>query len=100
MNKKIGILAVLISVFSANLCFARGLSDDLNNVIQISPVFNQTFVALKSNGKMVFGDPDYDVSENGSANRNDKWLADIAKWDNIISFDMIIKFVLIKVVEF
>ena len=62
-------------------------SDDLNNVIQISPVFNQTFVALKSNGKMVFGDPDYDVSENGSANRNDKWLADIAKWDNIISFD-------------
>ena len=38
MNKKVGILAVLISVFSANLCFARGLSDDLNNVISNSNI--------------------------------------------------------------
>ena len=38
MNKKIGILAVLISVFSANLCFAKGLTDDLNNVISNSNI--------------------------------------------------------------
>ena len=74
-------------VYNSNNDDHADASDDLNNVIQISPVFNRTFVALKSNGKMVFGDTDYDVSENGSANRNDKWLADIAKWDNIISFD-------------
>ena len=71
-------------VYNSNNGDHADASDDLNGVIQISPVFNQTFVALTSNGKMVFGDMDY---KNDNASRNDKWLADIAKWDNIIFFD-------------
>ena len=38
MNKKLGILAVLISVMSANLCFAKGLSDELNSTISNSNI--------------------------------------------------------------
>lgn len=38
MNKKTAILAVLISVFGTNICFAQNLSNSLNNVIQNSDI--------------------------------------------------------------
>lgn len=38
MNKKLGVIAVLISVMSTNLCLAKGLTDELNNTISNSNI--------------------------------------------------------------
>ena len=38
MNKKLGILAVLISVMSTNLCFAKNLTDEINSTISNSNI--------------------------------------------------------------
>ena len=51
-----------------------------HNIVQISPVFNSTNIALRSDGKMLYGNVDV-------TNPNDEWLTGISEWENIVGFD-------------
>ena len=53
------------------------------DVIQISPVFNTTNIALKPDGTMIYG-----VTESKERNDNDNWLKPISEWKDIISFEV------------
>lgn len=54
------------------------------NIVQISPIFNFcTNVALRSDGKLIYGNLFNEYNEEES----DKWLSDISGWENIVSFD-------------
>ena len=63
----------------------NNLENDNNwqNIVQISPFFNSTNVALRSDGKMVYGD----LHNTLNANQNDEWLKCISEWNNIVEFD-------------
>ncbi len=58
---------------------------DWEDIIQISPVFNATNVALRSDGTMVYGDL-FDNNDT-SGERNDLWLEGISTWDHIVDFE-------------
>lgn len=55
-----------------------------HNIVQISPIFNITNVALRSDGKLIHGNLSNGYSEEGGS---DTWLSDISSWEHIVSFD-------------
>lgn len=70
-----------------NLAENNGTNKDWENIIQISKMFNNTAVALKSNGTMTFGKPIYDTVEIEGYTHSYDWLETIKNWKNIIYFD-------------
>ena len=59
------------------------LSDDWTDIVQISPKFYSTSVALTAEGKMVYGN----VHNSKFYSGNDEWLSGIDSWNDIVSFD-------------
>jgi len=60
---------------------------DWEDIIQITPVFNSTSVALKSDGTVVYGNTE-NVFKDGFEefyNLNDSWLEETKSWKNIVS---------------
>ena len=55
----------------------NGLEDDWEDIIQISPRFDDTSIALRADGTMISGE----LSE------EDSWLEETINWKNIIAFD-------------
>lgn len=69
-----------------NIAENNNFSDtsEWHNIVQISPIFNfSTNVALRSDGKLIYGNLFNEYNEEES----DKWLSDISGWENIVSFD-------------
>ncbi len=62
------------------------ISENWNDIIQISPMLNCTSVALKSDGTMTFGRLTYKNEVNGYT-FSDNWLETLKNWKNITSFD-------------
>ena len=54
--------------------------DEWHNIVQISPRFNVTNVALRSDGKMLYGKTEGEKVE-------DTWLKDISDWNDVVQFD-------------
>lgn len=69
-----------------NIAENNQLSDisEWHNIVQISPIFNITNVALRSDGKLIYGNLTSKYSEEGGS---DTWLSDISDWERIVSFD-------------
>lgn len=69
-----------------NVAENNQLSDisEWHNIVQISPIFNITNVALRSDGKLIYGNLTNKYSEEGGS---DTWLSDISDWERIVSFD-------------
>lgn len=69
-----------------NIAENNQLSDisEWHNIVQISPIFNITNVALRSDGKLIYGNLTNKYSEEGGS---DNWLSDISDWERIVSFD-------------
>lgn len=69
-----------------NIAENNQLSDisEWHNIVQISPIFNITNVALRSDGKLIYGNLTNKYSEEGGS---DTWLSDISDWERIVSFD-------------
>lgn len=69
-----------------NVAENNKLSDtsEWHNIVQISPIFNITNVALRSDGKLIYGNLTNKYSEEGGS---DTWLSDISDWERIVSFD-------------
>lgn len=67
-----------------NIAENNQLSDisEWHNIVQISPIFNATNVALRSDGKLIYGNLTNKYTEEG-----DRWLSDISSWEHIVSFD-------------
>ena len=57
--------------------------DDLKNIIQVTHGFNNTAVALKDDGTLVFTDE----LQWESSDETDNWLAPAAEWKNIVKID-------------
>lgn len=68
-----------------NIAENNQLSDisEWHNIVQISPLFKTTNVALRADGKLIYGDLTNKYSEEDS----DTWLSDISDWERIVSFD-------------
>lgn len=68
-----------------NIAENNQLSDisEGHNIVQISPFFKTTNVALRADGKLIYGDLTNKYSEEDS----DTWLSDISDWERIVSFD-------------
>ena len=68
-----------------NIAENNQLSDisEWHNIVQISPLFKITNVALRADGKLIYGDLTNKYSEEDS----DTWLSDISDWERIVSFD-------------
>lgn len=68
-----------------NVAENNKLSDisEWHNIVQISPFFKTTNVALRADGKLIYGDLTNKYSEEDS----DTWLSDISDWERIVSFD-------------
>lgn len=68
-----------------NIAENNQLSDisEWHNIVQISPFFKTTNVALRADGKLIYGDLTNKYSEEDS----DTWLSDISDWERIVSFD-------------
>ena len=62
------------------------LKDDSewHNIVQISPIFSTTNVALRADGKILFGNTDADEYV------DDSWLKETSSWNNIIAFDCVV----------
>ncbi len=56
------------------------MDEDWEDVIQITPVFNTTNVALKSDGTVVYGN----LQNVDNVEDTDEWLKEISTWENII----------------
>lgn len=69
-----------------NIAENNQISDisEWHNIVQISPIFNITNVALRSDGKLIYGNLTNKYSEEGGS---DTWLSDISSWEHIVSFD-------------
>ena len=69
-----------------NIAENNQISDisEWHNIVQISPIFNITNVALRSDGKLIHGNLSNGYSEEGGS---DTWLSDISSWEHIVSFD-------------
>lgn len=66
--------------YVANSAENNGMDSDWTDVVQISPRFNSTNVALKNDGTVVYGNLQlYDDSV------DDTWLKEVDEWNNIIS---------------
>lgn len=64
--------------YVANSAENNGMDSDWTDVVQISPRFNSTNVALKNDGTVVYGNLQlYDD--------NDTWLEEVGDWNNIVS---------------
>ena len=57
---------------------------DWNDIVQISPFFNSTNIALKADGSMIYGDLN---STHFHKEDTDEWLSSLSEWSNIVSFD-------------
>lgn len=65
-----------------NSAIYNTLKADWENIIQITPLFNTTSVALRNDGTLAYGNLQIDSNED-----NDKWLEPISKWNNIIEIN-------------
>lgn len=54
---------------------------DWENIIQITPRFNATNVALTNEGKVVYGN----LKDEWNENSNDNWLTGVSEWEDIVS---------------
>lgn len=63
----------------------NSLKNDLDwrDIIQISPVFNTTNIALKSNGTITLGQ----LTGDSNNSETDLWLEKVTTWDSIVGFD-------------
>ena len=63
----------------------NNMKDDLqwHNIVKISNSFRTTNIALRADGKMLYGN----VVNQHSEEFSDYWLEDIAEWNNIVDFD-------------
>lgn len=59
----------------------NNMDADWEDIIQISPVFNATNVALKNDGTLVYGD----IQDQWNPGDTDSWLEEISDWKNIVS---------------
>lgn len=68
-----------------NIAENNQLSDisEWHNIVQISPLFKTTNVALRADGKLIYGD----LTNRYSKEDSDTWLSDISDWERIVSFD-------------
>ena len=57
------------------------IDTDWGDVIQITPVFNETNVALKSDGTVVCGE----IQKEYGGSDTDSWLQEVSTWKNIVS---------------
>lgn len=58
--------------------------DDLKNIIQVTHGFNNTAVALKDDGTLIFTD---ELQRESNDDETDNWLAPAAEWKNIVKID-------------
>lgn len=65
------------------------LQDDSewHDIVQISPVFNTTNVALRADGKILYGDIRNEYNEDDT----DLWLEGISTWNSIVAFDYFVE---------
>lgn len=61
------------------------MEQDWEDVIQITPVFNSTSVALKSDGTIVYGNTNNNEGLKEFDNLNDSWLEETKSWNHIVS---------------
>ena len=54
-----------------------------DSIVQISPMFNSTNIALKSNGSMMYSN----LESTHLHDETDEWLYPILEWNKIVSFD-------------
>lgn len=66
----------------------NSLQDDAqwHNIIKISPIFNFTNIALRADGKMLYG-----TTTSAEYTGDDSWLKALDSWDNIVDFDCYIQ---------
>ncbi len=57
------------------------LDADWENIIQITPRFNVTNVALTNNGKVIYGN----IQDEDNPQITDSWIQTVEEWENIIS---------------
>lgn len=65
--------------FVANSKSNNQLESDWDNIIQITPIFNQTNLALKNNGKILCGNISSEYED------NDLWLKETEQWDKVVA---------------
>lgn len=59
----------------------NGLDSDWENIIQITPCFNATNVALTNEGKVIYGNIQNELNPDDT----DNWLQSVNEWNNIVS---------------
>ena len=59
------------------------IDSDWENIIQISPVFNATNIALTTSGEVVYGN----IQNEYNKDQTDSWLEDVKNWHDIVSLD-------------
>lgn len=65
--------------FVANSKSNNQLESDWDNIIQITPIFNQTNLALKNDGKILCGNISSEYED------NDLWLKETEQWDKVVA---------------
>jgi len=69
-----------------NVNYSEENSDEWNDIIQISPGFNSTHVALRADGTMVHGKLKKSEREE-NVMLSDSWLSKVTKWKDVVAFD-------------
>ena len=65
--------------YVANSKSNNHLESDWENIIQITPIFNQTNLALKNDGKILCGNISAEYED------NDLWLKETERWDKVVA---------------
>ena len=86
-NKNRNFWALYEDGYVANMNHVESSQNEWNDIIQISQGFNQTNVALRSDGTMTYGDLGKAMAGEDNSYSTDGWLAKVSEWTDVVSFD-------------